>query len=142
MYYTQNTDVLNVVEFAFNRLLNNLQLKIASMHDDIFTLKNYKKKIIKKAQTTELRKLLMGFWFTGMHAHFNPAYHDFSNIRRTQTFKFIEFVVKLNGSTKSNTKVLNAQKPGFVTAESMSMIERISKLNVLQIKVDAQTSKV
>lgn len=70
MYYTQNTDVLNVVDFAFNRLLNNLQLKIASMHDDIFTLKNYKKKNIKKAQTTELRKLLMGFWFTGMHAHF------------------------------------------------------------------------
>lgn len=142
MYYTQNTDVLNEVEFAFNRLLNNLQLKIASMHDDIFTLKNYKKKIIKKAQTTELRKLLMGFWFTGMHAHFNPAYHDFSNIRRTQSFKFIEFVVKLNGSTKSNTKVLNEQKPRFVTAEAMSMIERISKLNVLQIKVDAQTSKV
>lgn len=140
MYYTQNTDVLNVVEFAFNRLLNNLQLKIASMHDDIFTLKNYKKKNIKKAQTTELRKLLMGFWFTGMHAH--SAYHDFSNIRRTQTFKFIEFVVKLNGSTKSNTKVLNEQKPRFVTAESMSMTERISKLNVLQIKVDAQTSKV
>lgn len=82
----------------------------------------------------------MGFWFTGMHAHFNPAYHDFSNIRRTQTF--IEFVVKLNGSTKSNTKMLNAQKPRFVTAEPMSMIERISKLNVLQIKVDAQTSKV
>lgn len=141
MYYTQNTDVLNVVDFASNRLLNNLQLKIAPMHDDIFTPKNFKK-IIKKAQTTELRKLLMGFWFTGMHAHFNTAYHDFSNMRRTQTFKFIEFVVKLNGSTKSNTKVLNAQKPRFVTAESMSMIERISKLNVLQIKVDAQTSKV
>lgn len=50
MYYTQNTDVLYVVDFAFNRLLNNLQLKIASMHDDIFTLKNYiyKKKILKK----------------------------------------------------------------------------------------------
>lgn len=77
----------------------------------------------------------MGFWF-------NTAYHDFSNMRRTQTFKFIEFVVKLNGSTKSNTKVLNAQKLRFVTAEPMSMIERISKLNVLQIKVDAQTSKV
>lgn len=84
----------------------------------------------------------MGFWFTGMHAHFNPAYHDFSNIWRTQSFKFIEFVVKLNGSTKSNTKVLNEQKPRFVTAEPMSMIERISKVNVLQIKVDAQTSKV
>lgn len=86
----------------------------------------------------------MGFWFTGMHAHFNTAYHDFSNMRRTQTFKFIEFVVKLNGSTKSNTnlKVLNEQKPRFVTGEPMSMIERISKLNVLQIKVDAQTSKV
>lgn len=48
MYYTQNTDALNVVEFAFNRLLNNLQLKIASMHDDIFTLKNYKKNLLKK----------------------------------------------------------------------------------------------
>lgn len=48
MYYTQSTDVLNVVDFAFNRLLNDLQLKIASMHDAIFTLKNYKKKLLKK----------------------------------------------------------------------------------------------
>lgn len=101
------------------------------MHDDILAKKNLQS--IQKAQTTELRKLLTGFCFTGMHAHFNPAYHDFSNIRRIQTFKFIEFVVRLNGSTKSITKVLNAQKPGFVTAEPMSMIERISKLNDLQI---------
>lgn len=47
MYYTQNTDVLNVVDFASNRLLNNLQLKIAPMHDDIFTPKNLKK-LLKK----------------------------------------------------------------------------------------------
>lgn len=44
----------------------------------------------------------------------------------------------LNGSSKSNTKVLNEQKPRFVTAEPMSMIERIS----LNLMVDAQTSKV